>query len=197
MSKHFLVFVVLFQVLALAGTARAQRVPPPGAVAPGAGVPVRESIVFEGFVLDPDGAPAEGAVVVTSAGGRAVTDLRGRYRLEVEVSPEAGSVQVMAVGAGEADVAASASVESGAGGRQERTSRSARGSGSGRGPGSCRSSCSSSRRDSPARRGGCRRSEVLGARTASCSLLPRTTTASSQRSTRVGPSRRPAASTPT
>src|SRR5262245_23892155 len=115
MSKHFLVFVVLFQVLALAGTARAQRVPPPGAVAPGAGVPVRESVVFEGFVLDPDGAPAEGAVVVTSAGGRAVTDLRGRYRLEVEVSPEAGSVQVMAVDAGEADLAASTSVELGAG----------------------------------------------------------------------------------
>src|SRR5262245_60159481 len=111
MSKHLLVFAVLFQVFAFAGTARAQRVPTPASVRPGAGVPVRGSIVFDGFVLDPDGAPAEGAVVVTSAGGRAVTDVRGHYRLDVEVPRGAESVEVSAVGAGEADLAASTSVQ--------------------------------------------------------------------------------------
>jgi hypothetical protein len=40
------------------------------------------AIVLEGFVYLPDGALAEGAVVVSSAGGRAVADAHGAFRLE-------------------------------------------------------------------------------------------------------------------
>jgi len=50
-------------------------------------------------VLDVDGAPARGAVVVGSAGGRAVTDGDGRYRLRVPVPPEATRLQVFALDA--------------------------------------------------------------------------------------------------
>src|SRR5688572_15469210 len=66
--------------------------------------------VFEGFVLDPDGAPAEGAVVVSSAGGRAVADCNGRYRLEARVPVEAESVQISALGSTK-DLAAGTSVD--------------------------------------------------------------------------------------
>jgi HYR domain-containing protein len=52
-----------------------------------------------GFVHEPAGAPAEGVVVVSSAGGKALTDADGAYRLEVCVPVGAGSVQVTAVGA--------------------------------------------------------------------------------------------------
>src|SRR5262245_14337799 len=38
-------------------------------------------IVFVGRVVNPDGSPREGAVVLSSAGGKAVTDARGEYRL--------------------------------------------------------------------------------------------------------------------
>jgi hypothetical protein len=41
--------------------------------------------VLEGFVLDPEGEPAAGAVVVTSAGGQAVVDEKGSWRLEISV----------------------------------------------------------------------------------------------------------------
>ncbi len=68
-------------------------------------------VVLEGSVVDSDGAPAEGAVVVTSAGGKAVSDRNGSYRLEVRVPIDARSVQVTAVGRGGANLVASTSVE--------------------------------------------------------------------------------------
>src|SRR6185503_1142814 len=69
------------------------------------------SIVLFGCVVDADGTPREGAVVVSSAGGRALTDARGDYRLEVEVPLDATSVQVTAVaGGGGGSLVASASV---------------------------------------------------------------------------------------
>src|SRR5262245_50805624 len=71
-----------------------------------AGTPV----VFEGFVYTPDGSPAEGALVVTSAGGKAVVDAHGHYRIEARVPEEAQRVQVTAVGSGGRNLAASASV---------------------------------------------------------------------------------------
>jgi hypothetical protein len=55
------------------------------------------AVTLEGFVLEPDGAPAVGAVVVSSAGGRAAADVAGHYRLEVAVPLGATSVQVTAV----------------------------------------------------------------------------------------------------
>ncbi|MSR64037.1 MAG: hypothetical protein EXS08_16565 [Planctomycetes bacterium] len=71
---------------------------------------VRVPIVFEGFVLCADGNPAEGAVVVSSAGGQAITDVAGNYRLELDVPLEAESVQVTAIGRAAANLAASMSV---------------------------------------------------------------------------------------
>ena len=70
----------------------------------------RLTLVFEGFVSEADGSPAEGAVVVSSAGGKAVTDPRGRYRLEVLVPIDAQRVQVTAVGRGSQSSRASVSV---------------------------------------------------------------------------------------
>src|SRR6185503_4148795 len=67
-------------------------------------------VTLEGFVLGPDGSPAEGAVVVSSAGGRAVTDGAGSYRLEVEVPLDAERVQLTAVGRGGRNLLASATV---------------------------------------------------------------------------------------
>src|SRR5512134_756881 len=58
------------------------------------------AVVFEGLVLEPDGAPAEGAVVVSSAGGKALADRNGRYRLEARVPLGAERVVVTAFGAG-------------------------------------------------------------------------------------------------
>jgi len=66
--------------------------------------------VFEGFVLDPDGAPAEGAVVVSSAGGKAIVDGRGVFRLEVQVPLDAESVEFTAVGRGGRSLLASSNV---------------------------------------------------------------------------------------
>ena len=56
-------------------------------------------IVFEGIVFDSDGAPAEGAMVVSNAGGKAVTGRNGNYRLETEVAAGAQSIWITAVGA--------------------------------------------------------------------------------------------------
>ena len=67
-----------------------------------------ERVTIEGFVLAPDGSPAEGAVVVSSAGGKAVTDASGGYRLVVEVA-HATSVQLTAVGSAGGKLVASAS----------------------------------------------------------------------------------------
>ncbi|NOT29319.1 MAG: hypothetical protein HOP15_02590, partial [Planctomycetes bacterium] len=66
--------------------------------------------VFEGFVLEPDGDPAAGAVVVSSAGGKAVTDWSGNFRFEVCVPVEAESIQITAVAAGGTSLTASSSV---------------------------------------------------------------------------------------
>jgi hypothetical protein len=54
-------------------------------------------VVLVGIVLEPSGAPAAGAVVVSSAGGKAVTGFDGRYRLEVQVPVDAESLQITAV----------------------------------------------------------------------------------------------------
>src|SRR5262245_6472774 len=67
-------------------------------------------VVFEGFVFAPDGTPAKGALVVTSAGGKAVVDASGHYRLEARVPQEAQRIQVTAIGSGGRNLAASASV---------------------------------------------------------------------------------------
>ncbi len=61
-------------------------------------------------MLAPDGARAEGAVVVSSAGGQAVTDGSGRFRLAVQVPRDAQSVQVTAVGRGATSLLGSAGV---------------------------------------------------------------------------------------
>lgn len=71
------------------------------------------SVPLEGFVFEPDGSPAEGIVVVSSAGGKAVTDLRGWYHFEVLVPLDAQSLRVTAVGARDKNVA-STSVRPGA-----------------------------------------------------------------------------------
>jgi hypothetical protein len=69
-----------------------------------------EHVTLEGFVLAPDGSPAEGAMVTSSAGGRAVTDVAGLFRLEVDVPLEVTSVQVTARGSAGRSSIASASV---------------------------------------------------------------------------------------
>jgi len=54
-------------------------------------------VVLEGLVRAPDGAPAVGAVVLSSAGGQAVTDGEGRFRLALTLPIEADEVQLTAV----------------------------------------------------------------------------------------------------
>src|SRR5262245_50778153 len=58
----------------------------------------RPKVALEGFVLAPDGSPAENCVVVSSAGGKALTDFAGRYRLEVHAPREATSLELTAAG---------------------------------------------------------------------------------------------------
>src|SRR5262245_7315348 len=108
MIRHGVVIVsiLVLESLVLARSASAQRNP---GNQHAAGVASR-SVVFEGFVLAPDGGPEEGAVIVSSAGGGAVTDRNGRYRLEVDVPLEAESVEITAVGAAAGNLAASTSV---------------------------------------------------------------------------------------
>src|SRR5262245_7092171 len=77
---------------------------------PDDGAGVLLPFVFEGFVLDPDGSPAEGAVVVSSAGGKAVADGCGFYRLEAPVPLDAEQVQLTAVGRGGRNLLASSKV---------------------------------------------------------------------------------------
>ena len=76
-------------------------------------VAARESrpLTFEGFVLEPDGRPADGAVVVSSAGGKAVTDASGRYVLDVNVPRGAGNLQITAAGRAGTNLLASRSIE--------------------------------------------------------------------------------------
>ncbi|HEX6885160.1 MAG TPA: HYR domain-containing protein [Planctomycetota bacterium] len=97
-------------VLALGSAARAQAAATPGPEQLDRFEEVTSPVVFEGFVFAPDGSPAEGAVVVTSAGGKAVVDARGHYRLEARVPREAERVQVTAVGSSGRNLVASASV---------------------------------------------------------------------------------------
>jgi len=68
------------------------------------------TLTLEGSVLDPGGAPAEGAVVVSSAGGQTVTDASGGFRLDIRVTLDATSLQVTAVGRGGGDFLASRQV---------------------------------------------------------------------------------------
>lgn len=77
----------------------------------GTDVVVRRPLELEGAVFGPDGNPVEGAVVVSSAGGKAVTDASGSYRITVEVPDEASSVQVTAVSGTGGSLVASQQVE--------------------------------------------------------------------------------------
>ncbi len=90
-----LVALVPCAVLASGGAASAQD-ELTGATSAPLGDGRQSLLTLEGLVLAPDGSPAEGAVVVSSAGGKALTDAGGRYRFEVEVPLEATSVQVTA-----------------------------------------------------------------------------------------------------
>ena len=78
---------------------------------------LRVPFVFEGLVAASDGSPVEGALVVSSAGGKAVTDARGGYRLEALVPAEADCVQVTAVGGAGQGVASARVVLAGSSGR--------------------------------------------------------------------------------
>jgi hypothetical protein len=93
-----LLFAVL-ALLALGPPLMAQGDPPePDERVTTAGTPL--PVVLEGFVFEPDGTPAQGAVVASSAGGRAVADADGWYRLQIRVPLAAESVQITAVGSG-------------------------------------------------------------------------------------------------
>jgi hypothetical protein len=96
----------------LAAAASAQTLAPRELDARGA---ARRSVhfVFDGFVLAPDGTPAPGAVVTSSAGGRSTTDLSGRYWLEAEVPRAARFVHLTAVGGTDTSLSASTRLELG------------------------------------------------------------------------------------
>ena len=66
--------------------------------------------IWIGCVCLPDGSPAAGAEVVTSAGGQAVTAADGTFGLELFVTPDAESVEVTAVLAGRGQESLVASV---------------------------------------------------------------------------------------
>ena len=63
--------------------------------------PALATVAVEGRVVFPDGRPAEGAVVVSSAGGLAPVDADGFFRLEVEVAPERAGLELTAVANGQ------------------------------------------------------------------------------------------------
>src|SRR5262245_40900752 len=99
-------------ILALNGTLSAQADGPAARAGDGDRGAVHR--VLEGFVLSPDGSPAQGAIVVSSAGGKTLTDARGAYWLELELPPGTESVPVTAVGTGARNLAASTCVGVGA-----------------------------------------------------------------------------------
>jgi hypothetical protein len=68
------------------------------------------ALVFEGIVVDAQGAPVEGAIVVSGAGGKAVTDRSGSYRLEVRVPGGAERIAITAVGGTGGTLTASTSI---------------------------------------------------------------------------------------
>src|SRR5688572_10786531 len=74
-----------------------------------AGAPARRTVIA-GRVLAPDGAPAAGAIVRTSAGGETLAGPRGRFALEIELPLDADDVEVTALGPGAANLVASARV---------------------------------------------------------------------------------------
>jgi hypothetical protein len=57
-------------------------------------------LFFEGVVLEPDGTPARGAEVESSAGGRTVTAPDGSFRLESRIPVDARDVEITASGRG-------------------------------------------------------------------------------------------------
>ena len=61
---------------------------------------VLESVLIEGYVTTTQGLPEPNALVVTSAGGRALTDWSGGFELEVEVAASVKQLQVTAVSSG-------------------------------------------------------------------------------------------------
>jgi len=75
-------------------------VAPPRQTDAAAETPAPLRIILEGEVLAADGTPAERVWVGSSAGGRALTDARGHYRLALDVPVEAEEVEIAAVGAG-------------------------------------------------------------------------------------------------
>src|SRR6185503_14680437 len=103
--RCFLVPLTACVALASSGSVSAQDEASPAL--PGRAPESRTAVTLEGFVLAPDGSPAEGAVVVTSAGGRTVTDFAGSYRLEIELPLTATNVHVTAVGRERANLVAS------------------------------------------------------------------------------------------
>src|SRR6185503_12018390 len=107
---HALRSIVFVGVLALESAVLAQGSATPGPRELEAVDEARTPVEFEGFVFAPDGSPAEGAVVVSSAGGKAVVDASGHYRFEARVPREAQHVQVTAVGSSGRNLVASASV---------------------------------------------------------------------------------------
>jgi hypothetical protein len=106
-------FAAAWVYLAVLGASSASGQGPLGG---GGGVRTESSrpVVLEGLVVSPDGAPVEGAVVVSSAGGQAVTDRDGRYRLEVGVPLDARSLEITVAHSGDGNLLASARVELGA-----------------------------------------------------------------------------------
>src|SRR5262245_35780044 len=70
------------------------------------GESVSVGMIFDGAVFLPDGSPAVGAVVVSSAGGEAITDESGGYRLLTRVPLDADRVLMTAVGADQPNLVA-------------------------------------------------------------------------------------------
>lgn len=76
-------------------------------------VPSVDSVAFTftGMVLAPDGKPDVGAVVVSSAGGQAVTDSDGKFLLDVQVPRAAKSIQITAIGRSDGELLAHKQVQ--------------------------------------------------------------------------------------
>ncbi len=66
-----------------------------------------QSVVVEGHVFNPDGSPAKSAIVLSSAGGRALTDESGEYLLALEVSSDVQRFRITGVSGKNADHIAS------------------------------------------------------------------------------------------
>ncbi len=105
--------LVVAGVLGIAGTAGAQGLPHDPPRAAGEARPAvsgSREITVEGTVIGGDGSPVAGAVVVTSAGGEAVTNAEGRYAIEIRLPHGADVLHVSAFGTGAGKPLASAAV---------------------------------------------------------------------------------------